>query len=150
MVLSGFRLLMRTQYLLMTGIIILVLVFSFVYFAEIDPFRGSQTSFDNTFTWNFPFPISVNYSGSWMLTYWAENGTATQNNVKGNISASGNYMTTVTIYGVGYVEKTLCANATKLDSKQNVSLTLTVLTTDFTNSTTASNPSVEVCATVAP
>lgn len=107
----------------------------------------TSTSFDNTFTWHFPFTISVNYGGSWRLVYWGENGTATQNNVEGSLSGSGNYETTMTLSGVGYIERTLCANATKLDS-QNLILTLTVAVKS--NSTTASNPSAEVCFTVAP
>jgi len=117
---------------------------------------SSETSFNTTFTTNFYYPISINYSGSWNLVYWGENGTVPQNsstipghplwqyNVKGNLNSSGNYETTITTYGVGYVENMLCAKATKLGS-QSLTLTLTVVGT--TNSTTASNPSTEVCVT---
>lgn len=151
---SGFKS-QKVRNVLIASILIILLVFSVAFYTKIGPFQntstseGSQeTSFDNTFAWNFAFPVSVNYSGSWMLAYWAENGGPTQNNVKGNISGSGNYMTTVTLYGVGYVERTLCANATKLDTKQNSTLTLTVLAQ--TNSTTAFTRSVEACGTAAP
>lgn len=107
---------------------------------------NSQTSIDTTFTTNFYWYISINYSGSWNLVYWGYNGTATNYNVKGSLNGSGNYQTTVVTYGVGYVENTLCAKATKLDSR-NLALNLTVL--GNTNSTTASNPSAEVCGTYA-
>jgi len=129
---------------------------------------GSQTSFDITFTAScypspcstitsqFYYPISINYSGSWNLVYWVENyGTSPTditNQYLGNISGSGNYETTITFYVVGYVEKTLCANATKLDNSQE-NLTLSVLPTgvsgENTNSTTISNPTAKVCASMA-
>jgi hypothetical protein len=107
------------------------------------------TSFDTTFTTNFYYPISINYSGSWNLVYWGTSGTATQYNVRGNLNGSGNYETTIVTYGVGYVENTLCAKATKLDSQSNLTLTLTIGNgpDSSVNSTTASNPSAEVCAT---
>jgi len=119
---------------------------------------STTTSIDFSFTTNFDYYVSINYSGLWNLVYWGENGTVPQNssiipgqppwryNVKGNLTGSGNYMTTVVTYGVGYVENTLCAQATKLDSL-NLTLTLTVV--GSTNSTTASNPTAKVCATYA-
>lgn len=102
----------------------------------------------------FVFPISINYSGSWWLAYWVENYSQSgpsQRNILGNLTGSGNYQTTVTMNVVGYVERTLCASATKLDSLQE-NLTLSVLPTGFngvnTDSTTASNSTAEVCATM--
>ncbi len=148
----------RVRNVLIAIILVLVLAFSVTYYTKIGPFRitsttseSYQTSLDTTFTTNFYYPISINYSGSWNLVYWGTNGTVTQYNfthynVKGNLTGSGNYETTITTYGVGYVENTLCAKATKLDSR-NLTLALTVLTQ--TNSTTGSNPSAEVCATMA-
>ncbi|HEV2226154.1 MAG TPA: hypothetical protein VGR56_05040, partial [Nitrososphaerales archaeon] len=67
-------------------------------------------------------------------------------NFKGNLNGSGNYETRITTYGVGYVENTFCARATKLDSL-NLALTLTVL--GETNSTTSSSASAEACVTFA-
>jgi hypothetical protein len=99
-----------------------------------------------TFTTRFTYPISINYSGSWNLVYRAQNGTITQFNVNGNLNGSGDFKITIATYGVGHVENTLCAEATKLDS-QSLPLTLTVLVE--TNSTTASDPSTEVCVTYA-
>lgn len=113
---------------------------------------------DNTFTTYFYYPISVNYSGSWSLVYWGENGTASQNssampgpmpypwwyNIHGSFTGSGNYMTRIVTYGIGYVENHLCAKATKMDSQ---SATLALAVVNMANSTTASNPSVEVCFT---
>lgn len=91
------------------------------------------------------FPISINYSGSWNLVYWVEYASGVLNDVKGNLNGSGNYQTAITFYVVGYGGATLCANATKLDNSQN-NLTLSVLGSG--NSTTASNPMVEVCETM--
>jgi len=116
-------------------------------------FVGSQTSFDITFiaccdtsvTSQFYYPISVNYSGSWNLVYWVENGRQ-KSDVIGNLTGSGDYDTTITFYVVGYAEDTLCANATKLNSQNNLTLTLSVL--GQTNSTTASDLTAEVCATM--
>jgi hypothetical protein len=65
-------------------------------------------------------------------------------NFKGNLNGSGNYEARITTYGVGYVENTFCAKATKLDS-QNLALTLTVLGRTNSTSTTTSNPSAKVC-----
>jgi hypothetical protein len=67
-----------------------------------------------------------------------------QYNIKEDQNGSGDFTTTIVTYGVGYVENMLCAQATKLDS-QNLTLTLTVV--NQSNSTTASNPSAEACAT---
>jgi hypothetical protein len=159
----------KVRNVLIAAIVTLLLVFSLAYYARIGPLRSNsesttsestQTSLDTTFTTYFHYPISINYSGSWNLVYWGENGTVPQNsstipgrnpayvpwqyNVKGNLTGSGNYRTAITTYGVGYVENMLCAKATKLDS-QSLTLTLTVVGT--TNSTTASNPSAEVCVT---
>jgi hypothetical protein len=102
----------------------------------------------------------------------ADNSLIPQNNFNGTIRVSGDFTTTATISGtdyvevggsgfysttvqlsgegpvhngVVYIEETLCGNATKLDS-QNLTLTLTI----FQNkSTTAADPSVEVCGTEA-
>ena len=108
-------------------------------------FNTTGSSIDNAFTTHFYYSISINYSGSWNLAYWGQNGTAA-NNVKGNLTGSGNYETTIVTYGVGFVENHFCAQATKLDS-QNLTLTLGVV--GKTNSTTASNPSTKVCVTFA-
>jgi len=108
----------------------------------------SSTTINETFTTNFYYRISINYSGSWNLVYWGTNGTLTPSNftdynVKGNLSGSGDYKTTIVTYGVGYVENTLCTKATRMS--QQSTLTLTVL--EQSNSTTASDPSAEVCVT---
>ncbi len=106
-----------------------------------------QISTQNTnFTWSYNFPIVINYSGSWNLVYQGYNST-TPNNVMGNQSGVGNYSLRVTLYGRGYVQRTLCANATKLDP-QNSNLTLKV---DYrSNSTSLPNGKAIVCETVDP
>ena len=106
---------------------------------------GSQTSFGTLFTpqnttdiFQFYFDVGINYNGSWNLVYWVE-GT---NYTLGNLSGSGNFETQITFYA-GYGVWTLCANATKLNPQNNLTLTLGVLADS--NSTTTSNPMVEVC-----
>ena len=153
----------KVRNLLIALIVILALLSSVAYYVRIGPFsylnsttsESSQTSIDTTFTTFNNFGISINYSGSWRLVYWGHNGTVTQYNytqynVKGNLTGSGNHGITVVTYAVGYEENTLCANATKLDSQPNITLTLWVLTSQLTNSSTPSDPSAEVCATIAP
>ncbi len=102
--------------------------------------ESSETSLDTTFTTNFYYPISINYSGSWRLTYWGQYGLVTRYN---ETQGSGNFETTVVTYGVGYVLNSLCAIATKLDSQNNLTLTLTVLTSS--QNTTALVSSVQAC-----
>jgi hypothetical protein len=91
----------------------------------------SLTASDTTFTTHFSYWIIINYSGSWNLVYWGQDGIVTQYNatnynVKGDLNGTGDYESQIITYGVGYVENTLCARATKLDSSQN-NLTLEVL-----------------------
>ena len=125
---------------------------------------SEQTSLDTTFTTNFYYWITINYNGSWRLVYWGWNGTLngyiscaksiprfcltpynpTQDNVRGNLTGSGDYTFRIVTYGIGYVQNTLCANATKTDSL-NLTLALTVLGTE--TNTTASNPTAVACGT---
>ena len=97
------------------------------------------------------YPISIEYNGSWNLFYWIKSATGALTSIKGNLNGSGSYETTITFYVAGYAQETLCAKATKLDDSQK-NLTLSVLATGVsgvnTNSTTASNPTAEVCATM--
>jgi hypothetical protein len=163
----------KVRNVLITVIVTLLLVTSLVYYARIGPSRNnsesttiqclqtspdpttsesSQTSLDTTFITHFYYNIVINYSGSWNLVYWGTNGTITPSNytnynVKGNLCGTGNYEATIVTYGVGYVENTLCARATKLDSHNGLTLTLGLV--ERSNSTTASDPSAEVCATFA-
>jgi len=152
----------KVRNVLIVAVMILVLVFSAAYYEGVGPFQSNNANF----TTYFHYPISINYSGSWNLVYWAENGTATPYtvtiatyspgsgpynltviyNIMGNLNGSGNYERMMTTYGVGYVENTLCAKATELDS-QSLPLTLTVV--GRTNSATPSNPTAEVCVTFA-
>ena len=170
----------KVRNILITVVVALLVVASLVYYGGIGPFHltmheGSHTSLDTTFVTqtsldtnfvtHFYYNIAINYSGSWRLVYWAQNGTVTQQNSKGNLTygnkltghtwmlynvvgnqtGSGNHETTIVTYGVGYVENTLCAKATKLDTHNDLTLTLGLV--EQGNSTTASNPSAEVCAT---
>lgn len=87
--------------------------------------------------------FSINYSGSWNLPYWVQD----VNSIKGNLSGSGNSEIWVSFKVAGVVEDTLCANATRLGEPSQGNLTLRILGT--TNITTTSNPTVEICATMA-
>jgi len=96
------------------------------------------------------FPISINYTGSWALVYWVKDYFGTpptlEDVVLGNLTGSGDYQTTTTIYVQTPQGRTVCADATKLGASQE-SLMLSVLVSY--NSTTASNPMAEACATLA-
>ena len=111
---------------------------------------------------DFYYQVSVNYSGSWNLAYWGQNGTLTQNNavycnecyggimqynVYGNLTGSGNYQTEITTYGADYMENVLCVDAAILNANTGT-LTLTVLGKTGT-ATAAISPTVEVCVTYA-
>ena len=94
---------------------------------------------------SFYFSISINYSGLWNLVITGLNATGQQNlNFTRSLNGSGDYQTTVITELRGFVEDTVCTKATKLDS-QILALTLDV--NSEVKSTTASNPSVEICQT---
>lgn len=146
---------------LIVGIIIAVLVFSVPYYARLGPFQRTpstsqstaidttnRTTISSASTWFYSFPITINCSGSWHLTYWgAAGGTVTLDNVNGNnLNGTGNYQNTITLHGLRGSESELCASATKLNSQNNLTLTLAV--SAFTNSTSASNSPVKVCVWV--
>jgi len=158
----------KVRNVLIIAIVSLLLVTSLAYYSGIGPFRNnsesttsgnSQTSLVTTFITHFHYDIVINYSGSWNLEYWGQNGTLSgsghtmpgrplmQYNIMGRLNGSGDYRTTITTYGVGYVENTLCAEATKLDSRNGLTLTLVVV--EQGNSTTSTDPSAEMCATFA-
>jgi len=125
-------------------------------------FEGG-TALDTTFTTKFYYQISINYSGSWNLAYWGQNGTletgsqsnsvycndcyggVLQYNVYGGMTGSGNYHTELVTYGVGYVENVLCVDAAILNANTGT-LTLTVAVKTGI-ATAAISPTVEVCFT---
>ena len=126
------------------AIVILLLGLSISYYAKIGPFQSPLTTTGVL----GDYPISVNYAGSWTLVYWEINYGPQNNMINqtlGNLTGSGNYQTILTLSIVG--EKTVCANATRLDSQGSISLTLTVLTS--TKSTTASDPTALACGSLA-
>jgi hypothetical protein len=97
----------------------------------------------------FDYPISVSYSGSWILHYWVQNFSGTLNSIEGNLKGSGSSSIWVTFNVVGIGQYTLCASATTVpdDSSQYNPLTLSLFNQN--ENTTASNPTVEVCGTMA-
>ena len=127
-------------------IVIFVLLLSLAIYAHI------ELSETHGISGTFVFQIAVNYTGSWRLVYWDEKysqgSSIPRNFTIGNLTGSGYYETTATFNYVGYAQKTVCANATKLDYLHNNStLTLTVLTTS--ENATAYTPTIEVCASMA-
>jgi uncharacterized protein (UPF0333 family) len=96
----------------------------------------------------FVYPISVNYTGPWSLHYWVENYTGTRNSISGNLIGSGNSEIWITFSA--YAQYTLCASATKLPNDSAYSSTLTLSVLGQNGDTTASDPTVEVCGTMAP
>jgi len=129
-------------------VIILTLALSITYQDRMGPALNtsgvqSATAFDTSFTWSYNLPLSVNYNGSWRLVYSGENGTIIQNEVTESLTSSGNYTTSVTVYGLGYFERELCVNATKLDPYQNAVLTLFAFGTN--KSSISSNPTIGIC-----
>jgi hypothetical protein len=97
----------------------------------------------------FDYPISISYGGLWLLHYWVENFSGGINSIEGNLNGSGSSSIWITFNVAGVVEYTLCASATTLpdDSSQYNPLTLSLLNQN--ENTTVSNPTVEVCGTMA-
>lgn len=93
----------------------------------------------------FTYSFSINYSGGpWILHYWVENYTGTQNAISGNLVGSGNSDIWISFYAAG--QYTLCGIATK--GPNDIPLTLSLFGKNA--STTASNQYVEVCGAMAP
>lgn len=122
--------------------------------------ESAQSSHNTTVGYDFYYSIDINYSGSWNLAYWGQDGNVTQNNavycnecyggvmhynVSGNRTGSGNYSTGIGTYGLGNMENVLCVEAAILNAPSGT-LTLTVASTTGI-ATAPINPTVEVCAT---
>jgi hypothetical protein len=100
----------------------------------------------------FTYPLSLNYSGGpWILHYWVQNYSGTQNSINGNLIGSGNSEIWITFHVGGYVQYTLCASATKgpNDSPQLYDLPLTLSSLGQDVTATNSNSTVETCGTMA-
>lgn len=100
----------------------------------------------------FTYPLSLNYSGGpWILHYWVQNYSGTQNSINGNLIGSGNSEIWITFYVAGFVQYTLCASATKMpnDSPQLYDLPLTLSSLGQYVTATNSNSTVETCGTMA-
>lgn len=100
----------------------------------------------------FDYPLSVNYSGGpWILHYWVQNYSGTQNSINGNLIGSGNSEIWITFNVAGYAQYTLCASATKApnDSPQQFDLPLTLSLLNQNETAIGSNPTAEVCGSMA-
>jgi hypothetical protein len=98
----------------------------------------------------FTYPLSLNYSGGpWILHYWVQNYSGTQNSISGNLVGSGNSSIWITFYVGGYVQYTLCASATKApnDSPQLYNLPLTL--SSLGQNVTTKGSTAETCSTLA-
>ena len=92
----------------------------------------------------FDYPLSIESIGTWTMHYWVQNYSGTENSIEGNLNGAGNSETWITFSVEGYVGYTLCASATVLPPGPPLTLSL------FNqNTTTGSNPTVEVCGTMA-
>jgi hypothetical protein len=99
-------------------------------------------------TYSYTFTMSVNYSGSWKLTYQGYNsgGESNPTGVGGNLTGSGDYSRAVTLTGLNNNWLTLCATAQKLDGSN---LTLVLRVTGF-NETSLPYGSTSYCGSVVP
>ncbi len=95
------------------------------------------------------YPISISYGGSWILHYWVQNFSGPLNTIEGNLNGSGSSSIWITFNVAGVAQYTLCASATTLpdDSSQYSPLRLSLFYQN--ENTTVSNPTVEVCGTMA-
>jgi hypothetical protein len=131
----------------------LVLIVFAAFHTKLDLLQSSstttfQSTTNNSSTWIYSFPFTINYTSSWNLVYWGVAGTVTLDNVTGNdLNGTGNYENTITLHGLDNATSELCAKATRLDPQDN--LTLTIAVSAFANSTTAFSKSAEVCVSVA-
>ncbi|GEM_PF-4965652 len=97
---------------------------------------------------SFTYPLSVNYSGGmWILHYWVQNYSGTQNSISGNLVGSGNSSISITFYVDGYVEYTLCASATPAGNDYPVQYPLTL--SSLGQNVTSTGSTVETCGTIA-
>jgi hypothetical protein len=96
----------------------------------------------------FTYPLSINYSGGpWILHYWVQSYSGTQNSISGNLVGSGNSSIWITFYVGGYVEYTLCASATPAGNNYPVQYPLTL--SSLGQNVTSTGSTVETCGTMA-
>ena len=98
----------------------------------------------------YPFPISVNYTGPWKLTYTGQTNAGESNptNVTGTRTGNDYYSMRVTLAGLNNRMLTVCAQAQKLDaSKSTLLLSVGPL---HPKNTSAPYGSVSACGGVVP
>jgi hypothetical protein len=98
--------------------------------------------------YSYTFTVSVNYSGSWKLTYQGYNSLGKYNptGVSGSYNGTGFYSVPITLTGLNNGGLTLCAQAQKLDA----STTTLILTVTGFNETSVPYGSTSYCGVVAP
>jgi len=99
--------------------------------------------------YSYVFTISVNYSGSWKLTYQGYSCLGCKSNplnVSGSRTGSGFFSTTVTLSGPNTTGLTLCASAQKSDASDST----LILTVTGHNETSLPYGSTSYCGGVVP
>lgn len=114
-------------------VVILVLLLSLAIYGRIEMSAPPE--------YGYNIPVSINYSGSWKLVYWV----TPPEKVMGKMTGSGNYETTIAFMSSSVV--TLCANATKLVPRNNLTLTLSITGLESHN-TSDTNPTAKVCGSM--
>jgi len=97
---------------------------------------------------SYTFPLTVNYSGPWTLSYqgYASMGKSNPTDTNGSCIGGGPFALSVTVTGPNTSGLTLCAQAEKLDSSSS---TLILRVTGY-NETSTPNGSVSYCGGVVP
>jgi hypothetical protein len=98
--------------------------------------------------YSYTFTVSLNYSGSWKLTYQGYNSLGEYNptGVSGSYNGTGSYSIPITVSGLSNQGLSLCATAQKLDAT-NATLVLTITAS---NETSLPYGSAFTCGGVAP
>lgn len=109
---------------------------------------GSPPGGDCPGSYSYSFTISVNYTGSWKLSYsgYNDGGPPGHEVASGSYNGTGNESRGVSLTGSNNHFLTLCATAQKLDDS-NSTLTLRVT---GSNQTSAPFGTVTYCGSVAP
>jgi len=98
--------------------------------------------------YSYTFTISVNYTGSWRLTYqgYDSMGESNPTNANGNLTGTGLHSQSVTLSGPNDNSLTLCATAQKLDASSST----LILTITGYNETSLPYGSTSYCGGVVP
>jgi len=113
---------------------------------------GNSPSENCQDTYSFPFTVSLNYSGSWQLSYYgyhngANYSSSSNSYTNGTFSGHGPTNESVTLSGRNNYGLTLCLLAQKMDSSNS---TLSVIIDQFSNETSVPHGIVHLCVSGVP